>query len=146
MIALRTSTEASSTIRNVDASLPSAAGLAQAPDDVLDVDDRVVDHHPDGHHQPGQDHDVDLRSPQLEHEHRGDQRQRYRDQADERRAPLEQEGDDDHDHERTPSSSAVVRLSIDCSMNVAGRKIVVSISMPGQAGLELVHGVARRPP
>ena len=35
---------------------------------------------------------------------------------------------------RTPSSSAVVRLSIDCSMKVAGRKIVVSISMPGRPG------------
>ena len=35
---------------------------------------------------------------------------------------------------RMPSSSARVRLSIDCSMNVAGRKIVVSISMPGSPG------------
>ena len=31
----------------------------------------------------------------------------------------------------TPISNAVVRLSIDCSMKVAGRKIVVSISIPG---------------
>ena len=35
---------------------------------------------------------------------------------------------------RMPISSARVRLSIDCSMNVAGRKIVVSISMPGRPG------------
>ena len=34
----------------------------------------------------------------------------------------------------TPISMAVVRLSIDCSMNVAGRKIVVSIAMPGRPG------------
>ena len=34
----------------------------------------------------------------------------------------------------TPISSAVVRLSIDCSMNVAGRKIVVSMSIPGSPG------------
>ena len=40
-----------------------------------------------------------------------------------------------------PISSARVRLSIDCSMNVAGRKIVVSTSMLGQAGLHLVHRV-----
>ena len=33
-----------------------------------------------------------------------------------------------------PISMAVVRLSIDCSMNVAGRKIVVSIAMPGRPG------------
>ena len=34
----------------------------------------------------------------------------------------------------TPSSSATVRLSIDSSMKVAGRKIVVSYSMPGRPG------------
>ena len=33
-----------------------------------------------------------------------------------------------------PSSIATVRLSIDCSMNVAGRKIVVSTAMPGSPG------------
>ena len=38
-------------------------------------------------------------------------------------------------------SSAFVRLSIDCSMNVAGRKIVVSTSMLGKTGLHLVHRV-----
>ena len=34
----------------------------------------------------------------------------------------------------TPISMAAVRLSIDCSMNVAGRKIVVSTAMPGSPG------------
>ena len=34
-----------------------------------------------------------------------------------------------------PRNIALVRLSIDCSMKVAGRKIVVSISMPGRPGL-----------
>ena len=34
----------------------------------------------------------------------------------------------------TPISNALVRLSIDCSINVAGRKIVVSISIPGSPG------------
>ena len=34
----------------------------------------------------------------------------------------------------TPISMAVVRLSMDCSMNVAGRKIVVSIAMSGRPG------------
>ena len=38
----------------------------------------------------------------------------------------------------TPISNALVRLSIDCSMNVAGRKIVVSMSIPGSPG-QLVH-------
>ena len=34
----------------------------------------------------------------------------------------------------TPMISAVLRLSSDCSTNVAGRKIVASISMPGRPG------------
>ena len=38
-----------------------------------------------------------------------------------------------------PSRSATVRLSIDCSMNVAGRKIVVSTSMPRQSRRHLGH-------
>ena len=34
-------------------------GLAQAAHDVLDVDDRVVDDHPDGDDEARQDHRVD---------------------------------------------------------------------------------------
>ena len=41
---LRTSCEASSTIAAVDLPLPASAMLAQAPRDVLDADDGVVDH------------------------------------------------------------------------------------------------------
>ena len=45
----------------------------------------------------------------------------------------------------TPISSALPRLSIDCSMNVAGRKISASTFMPGRPGLELRHARCRRP-
>ncbi len=38
----------------------------------------------------------------------------------------------------TPMSRARLRLSIDCSMNVAGRKICESISMPGRPALSWV--------
>ena len=99
VIALRTSTEASSTTRNVETVAALRPRLAQASDDVLDVDDGVVDHHPDRDHQPRQHHHVDRRVPQVEHQDRRDQRQRDRDQADERRAQLEQEGGDDEDHQ-----------------------------------------------
>jgi hypothetical protein len=40
-----------------------------------------------------------------------------------------------------PSSIAIRRLSIDCSIKVAGRKIVVSTGDSGQAGLHLLHGL-----
>ena len=55
------------------------AVLAQAPHDVLDVDDRVVDDDADAITKPGQDHRVDRRAAQVEHEHRRHQRQRDRD-------------------------------------------------------------------
>ena len=45
----------------------------------------------------------------------------------------------------TPISSALPRLSIDCSMNVAGRKISASTFTPGRPGLELRHARCRRP-
>jgi hypothetical protein len=38
----------------------------------------------------------------------------------------------------TPISRALLRLSIDCSMNVAGRKISASTSTPGRPALSCV--------
>ncbi len=74
--------------------------LTQASHDVLHIDDRVVDHHPDRDDQSREDHHVDGRVAYVEHEDRREQRQRDRDQADEGGPPLEQEGDDDQDHEQ----------------------------------------------
>ena len=98
-MALRTSSEAcEDDPRREPAGL--VAALAQAPPDVLDVDDRVVHHDPDGDHQAGQDHRVDRLAAQVEHEHRRHQRQRDGQQADQRGAPLEEEGDQDADHQQ----------------------------------------------
>src|SRR5215208_2517964 len=102
-----------------------AAILAQSAHYILYVYDRVVYHHPDGHDESRQDHHVDNRAELLEHEHGSQQRERDRYQADERRAPLKQEGCQDQDHKQYPSSSALVRFASAISMKVAGLKIVV---------------------
>ena len=73
------------------------AAQAQPPHDVLHADDRVVDHDADRHDQAGEDHGVDLRAAQVENDDGRDERQRDRDQADERGAPLEQERHEDQD-------------------------------------------------
>ena len=44
------------------------AMLAQAADDVFDIDDRIVDHDADGDHKPGQDHRVERRPGEIQHE------------------------------------------------------------------------------
>ena len=111
------------------------ARLAQASDDVLDVDDRVVDHHPDRDHQPGQDHHVDAscrRRSSTRIAAISDSgiaiRLMNAVRHSNRNAAMMRITSSDADQQRR------VRLSIDCSMNVAGRKIVVSISMPGRPG------------
>ena len=75
------------------------AVLAQAPDDVLDVDDGVVDDRAEGDHEPRQDHGVDRGLAQVEHEHRRHQRERDREQADQRHPPLVEEGAEDQHHQ-----------------------------------------------
>ena len=74
--------------------------MAQSSHDVLHVDDRVVDDDTDGDDEPRQDHHVDNGAERLQHENSREQRQRNRDQADERGAPLEEEGGQDQDHEQ----------------------------------------------
>ena len=83
----------------VDRVLPSGARLAQSADDVLHVDDRVVDHHPDGDHQPSEHHHVERRAGQVQDQDRGDQGQRDGDQTDEGGPPLEQQAGDDQHHQ-----------------------------------------------
>ena len=119
----------------VDLVLPSCAVLAQAAHDVLDVDDGVVDDHPEGDDEPGQDHRVDGGAPPVEHQPGGHQRQRDGDEADQRRSASRRgRATRIRTTSRQPRSSARLRLSSAISMKVAGRKMVVSISMPGRPG------------
>ena len=95
---------------------------------------------PDGDHEPGEDHGVDRAAAQVEHQRRGHQRQRDGHEADQRGAPLEEEGDQHQDHEQAADAAAPgSRLSIDVSMKVAGRKIVGVDLDAGQAGPQLVQ-------
>src|SRR5829696_3740093 len=77
-----------------------ASILAQSSHYVLNVYDRVVYHHPDGHDEPSQHHHVDGGAARDEHEHCRKQRERDRYQADERRAPLKEKCRQDKYHEQ----------------------------------------------
>ena len=68
--------------------------------DVLDHDDRVVDHDADRQHQPEQRQVVQREAEQRHDEERADQRDRNRDQRNDRGAPGLQEQDDDQNDEQ----------------------------------------------
>ena len=90
----------------------------------------------------------------VEHEHGRHQRQRDRDQADQRGAPLEEEGDQDQTTSRTPRSSALVRLSmrqldegrrpedrgVDLHAGKTGRISSIASSTPRVTSSVLAHG------
>ena len=84
--------------------------LAQAAHDVLDVDDRVVDEHADRDREAAERHRVERVAEVVEHERRGDQRQRNRDERDQRGAHVAQEREqhDEHDHGREREAVAQI--------------------------------------
>ena len=47
---------------------PFSASLAKSPQDIFDVDDRIVHDDPDGDHKPGQDHRIESRASREQHE------------------------------------------------------------------------------
>ena len=115
------------------------AVLAEPADDVLDVDDRVVDDHPDRDHEPREHHRVDRRAGGVEDERGCHQRERDRGQADDRRPPLEEERDEDEDHEQRPEQQRVGQVR-DRDLDELGRPedVVVHVD-PRQAGPHLVE-------
>ncbi len=74
--------------------------FAQLALDVLDDDDRVVDHDADGEHQPEQRQHVDGEAEPLHHREGADQRHGDGDERDDRRPPRLQEQQHDDDDER----------------------------------------------
>jgi len=70
---------------------------AQPPPGVLDVDDRVVHHLPDGDREAAEHHDVEGRARRTQHGHGREQRERDGDHAHHRRPQL---GREDQEHER----------------------------------------------
>ena len=67
--------------------------------DVLEDDDRVIDHASHGDREAAQGHDVQADAGQLHHDERGQDRQRDADRGDERRPQAEQEQEDRDDRE-----------------------------------------------
>ena len=71
--------------------------LAQAPDHVLHVDDRVVHQRADGDRHAAERHRVDAGAERPQREHRRRQRQRHRRQRDRAGAEVGEEQQHDHD-------------------------------------------------
>ncbi|HMM35750.1 MAG TPA: hypothetical protein PKA62_13565, partial [Thermoanaerobaculia bacterium] len=77
------------------------AVLAQAPEDVLDVDDRVVDEAADRDREAPEGHRVERRPHRLQCEDGDDERDGERHEGDERRPGIEEEEEeDDRDEDR----------------------------------------------
>ena len=133
--ALRTSSEASRMMLAVDCALPSARCWRRRRTMFSMSMMASSTTTPRAMTKPGEHHRVDRGARAVEHQPGGHQRQRNRHHADQRGPPLvEEERRARGPRADEPSSSALVRLSIASSMKVAGRKIVVSISMPGSPG------------
>ena len=77
----------------------------------------------------------------VEHQPGRDQRHRDGDDADQRAAPVEQEQrQDDHDQQRAEHQRLAEVVRAPPRTKVAGRKMVVSMSKPGEPGPHLVDG------
>ena len=123
------------------AGAPCSPALAHAPPDVLDVDDRVVDDHADGDHEPREDHRVDRVAAQVEHEHGRHQRQRDRHQADQCGAPLEQEGDQGGHHEQAAEQQREGQV-VDRHVDEVGLAEDVGVDRhAGQPGFQVGQGL-----
>ena len=119
---LRISIEASRTTPAVDAAGPRG-GSAQALDDVLHIDDGVVDNGAEGDDESGQHHGVDGRILHVETNPAATSDSGMASRLISA-TPLEEEcAEHDHDEHRA-DDERFVRLSIDNSMKVAGRKMV----------------------
>ena len=96
------------------------AVLAQSPIDVLDVDDRVVDHQPHGNGQPPQRHCVQADAEVVEHDHRRKQRQRDGGERDRCGAPVEKEHEQ-HDHDQAGTDQQRRAHVLDRGLDEVGR-------------------------
>ena len=94
---------------------------------------------------PGEDHRVDRPATVVQHERRGDQRQRDGGAADHRGAPVEEKHHQDDDDQHAADAGATGSgCRSDISMNVAGRKMVGSTSTSSSPGAA-PRARARRP-
>jgi hypothetical protein len=78
--------------------------------DVLQHDDRVVHHEPDGQHQGQQREHVDREAHRVHHEERPDQCNRHHDQRNERRPPVAEEEKNDEDDQQKGQNDRLLDL------------------------------------
>ncbi len=83
---------------------------AQPPHDVLDVDDRIVHDLAERDDQPGDDHRVERAAAIAQDQRGGDERERNRDDADERRAPVVQKHHQDEHHQNAADQERAVEI------------------------------------
>ena len=101
--------------------------------DVLDDDDRVVDHDADRQHQPEQ-RQVVQREPEQPHDReRADQRHRDRQQRDDRRPPALQEHEHDDARRAAIASSSVLTTSLMLSRTKMRRVVRDRVLEPRRA-------------
>ena len=100
--------------------------------DVLDDDDRVVDHDADREHEPEQRQRIDREAEAEQHRERADDRDRHREQRDDRRAPGLQEHDhDEHDEQQRFEQGVDHGLDRLAHEDASGRRRSCSPRLPG---------------
>ena len=114
--------------------------LAQAPHDVLDVDDRVVDQLADGNGQSAQAHGVEREAEPVHGDGGGNQRERQRDERDGGGAHVHQEH---HHHEDDEAGAFEQRLEqvVERLLDEVGaaKQVLLNLHPLGQGLLDLVE-------
>ncbi len=103
------------------------AVLAQAPEDVLGVDDGIVHDFAERDGKAAQHHDVEIDAEVIEHEHGADQRDGDRGRTDEGGAALVEKQEQHHDHQH--------RADENVALHVADRGLD-EVRGPEEAGME----------
>ena len=122
------------------------AFLTQTSPDVLDVDDRVVDHFADRNDQAGEDHHVDRFATEIEDQSCGQQRQRNGDDADQRGAPFEEEEEQQHDDENAAEHQRIGQIAdrnLDEGRRAENLGVDLDVLEPRRDLLERFVGAAR---
>jgi hypothetical protein len=95
-------------VGGVDRRLIGDLAHPHVPDDILDLDDRVVDQHAGHQAQREQGHPVQGEAHHLHEPEGRDRRERDGDRRDQRRPPVAQEQEDDEDRERRALDQASI--------------------------------------
>ena len=131
-------------IDHADQRRTACLALPPASRELFAVNNRVVDDDGQGDHEAGQDHRVERRARELENDHGGDERQRNRDDADERAAPVEEERAQ-HDGEQDHPDGHRERNVPDGALHVGGEAKDARVDLhPRQAARGARRAPARR--